>query len=278
SNEIHVYWEDSEMHYDLRWGWDIEQSRSKETLWVNEEKQRENSSNAVAACILYAWFPCYIREILFAMLTSSGLSICSYLNYFTGASNLQSEVENQGFNRTYVSLKNAFKNTLIKPREDYVDVFFRHLEQCANIWTPQQFYAPYTSLIQASGTGKSRLLRELAFEKDVFVVYICLRDSESRGYPKRSIIADVLTGQAFSEAHYITFLSALFGVCSKFLDQQLRENMKNTCGRVFDMFISDKDDEMFELQNTFWNNVSKQMKLQETSNKPASVVEVRESL
>ena len=47
------------MHYDMRWGWDIEQSRSKgwvirklvwkvnwrrqETLWVNEEKRRENS-------------------------------------------------------------------------------------------------------------------------------------------------------------------------------------------------------------------------------------------
>ena len=173
-------------------------------------------------------------------------------------------------------MKNAFKNTLIKPREDYVDVFFRHLEQCASIWTPQQFYAPYTSLIQASGTGKSRLLRELAFEKDVFVVYICLRDSESRGYPKRSIIADVLTGQAFSEAHYLTFLSALFGVCSKFFDQQLRENTENTCGRVFDIFISDKDDEMFELQNTFWNSVLEQMKLQETS-KPASVVEELES-
>jgi hypothetical protein len=169
-------------------------------------------------------------------------------------------------------LKNAFKNTLIKPREDYVDVFFRHLEQCASIWTPQQFYAPYTSLIQASGTGKSRLLRELAFEKDVFVVYICLRDSESRGYPKRSIIADVLTGQAFPEAHYLTFLSALFGVCSEFFDQQLRKNAENICGRVFDIFISDKDDEMFELQNTFWNNVSEQMKLQETSNKPVSVV------
>ncbi|KAG9295840.1 hypothetical protein G9A89_009069 [Geosiphon pyriformis] len=91
-----------------------------------------------------------------------------------GASHLRSEVEKQGFNRSYAVLKNAFKNTLIKPREDYVDVFFRHLEQCASIWTPQQFYAPYTSLIQASGTGKSRLLRELAFEKDVFVIAIRL--------------------------------------------------------------------------------------------------------
>ncbi|KAG9293140.1 hypothetical protein G9A89_010477 [Geosiphon pyriformis] len=50
-----------------------------------------------------------------------------------GASHLRSEVEKQGFNRSYAVLKNAFKNTLIKPREDYVDVFFRHLEQCANV-------------------------------------------------------------------------------------------------------------------------------------------------
>src|ERR1043165_8716137 len=77
---------------------------------------------------------------------------------FTGTSHLRSEVEKHGFNRNYVVLKNAFKNTLIKPREDYVDVFFRHLEQCASIWTPQQFYAPYTSLIQASGDRKSTRL------------------------------------------------------------------------------------------------------------------------
>ncbi|KAG9286182.1 hypothetical protein G9A89_001260, partial [Geosiphon pyriformis] len=37
------------------------------------------------------------------------------------ASHLRSEVEKQGFNRSYAVLKNAFKNTLIKPREDYVD-------------------------------------------------------------------------------------------------------------------------------------------------------------
>ncbi|CAG8634928.1 12267_t:CDS:2, partial [Ambispora gerdemannii] len=168
--------------------------------------------------------------------------------------------------QNYTALKSAFKNTLIKPREDYVNIFFRYLEQCAIEWTPYQFYAPYTSLIQASGTGKSRLLRELAFEKDVLVVYICLRGSMSRGYPKRSIIADVITGRGFSVAHYLTFLLALFGVCSEFLDQQLRENAEKTCGRVFDILISDKDDETFDLQNCFWNKVMEQMKLQEALN------------
>ncbi|CAG8701567.1 9788_t:CDS:1, partial [Ambispora gerdemannii] len=156
-------------------------------------------------------------------------------------------------------------NALVKPREDYVDVFFRHLEQCTIEWTPEKFYAPYISLVQASGTGKSRLLRELAFEKDVLVVYICLRDSITRGYPNRSIIADVITKKDTSETYYLTFLLALFDVCSKFLDQQLRENAEETCGRVFDIFISDKNDETFDLQNHFWNEVMEQMKLQEVS-------------
>ncbi|CAG8576021.1 4616_t:CDS:2 [Paraglomus brasilianum] len=109
--------------------------------------------------------------------------------------------------------------------DEILKAYQEQQEQCASVWTPQQFYAPYTSLIQAS---------------------------ESRGYPKRSIIVDVLTGQAFSEAHYLTFLSALFGVCSEFFDQQLRKNAENICGHIF---ISDKNDEIFELQTTFWNNV-----------------------
>ncbi|CAG8684476.1 2580_t:CDS:1, partial [Ambispora gerdemannii] len=174
-------------------------------------------------------------------------------------------VEVQKSNENYTVLKSAFKSTLMKPREDYVDIFFRHLEQCAIEWTPRDFYAPYTSLVQASGTGKSRLLRELAVEKDVLVVYICLRDSISRGYPKRSIIADVITGEGLLEYHYLTFLSALFGVCSEFLDQQLRENAVKTCGHVFDILISDKNDETFGLQNRFWNEVMEQMKSQEAS-------------
>ncbi|KAG9299852.1 hypothetical protein G9A89_003396 [Geosiphon pyriformis] len=102
------------------------------------------------------------------------------------------QVKKQRFNRSYAVLKNAFKNTLIKPRENYIN-------------TLQQFYALYTSLIQASNIGKSKLLRELAFEKDIFVVYICLHNSELRDYPKHSIIADVLTEKAFQKLIILLF-------------------------------------------------------------------------
>ncbi|KAG9295623.1 hypothetical protein G9A89_005316 [Geosiphon pyriformis] len=157
------------------------------------------------------------------------------------ASGLQSSVDAQKFNLNYAMLKTAFRSTLMKPREDYVDVFFRHLEQCAMSWTSQQFYAPYTSLVQASGTGKSRLLRELAVEKNVLVIYICLRDPESKGYPNRSDIATELTGKAYSEAHYLAFLVALFCKCSGFVNTQLQfheKTLEKTCGRIFDILIN----------------------------------------
>ncbi|CAG8506610.1 4052_t:CDS:2 [Ambispora gerdemannii] len=92
----------------------------------------------------------------------------------------------------------------------------------------------YNESKQANGTGKSKLLRELAVEKDVFVVYIYLRDSITMGYPKRSTIADIIAEKSFSKAHYFIFLLALFGMCSEFLDQQLRENAKKTCDRVME--------------------------------------------
>ncbi|KAG9292444.1 hypothetical protein G9A89_015314 [Geosiphon pyriformis] len=151
----------------------------------------------------------------------------------------------------------------MKPREDYVDVFFRHLEQCAMSWTSQLFNSPYTSLVQASGTGKSRLLRELAIEKNVLVIYICLRGPESKGYPYRSDIANELTGKAYSEAHYLVFLGALFCKCSGFVNTQLQlheKTLEKTCGRIFDILISDISDDMFNLQKSLWDNVRGEMK------------------
>ena len=49
----------------------------------------------------------------------------------------------------------------------------------------KSYVAPYTSLIQSSMMGKSRLLKEMS----CFIpcVYICLRDANSAsGYPHRS--------------------------------------------------------------------------------------------
>ncbi|CAG8664206.1 1350_t:CDS:1, partial [Diversispora eburnea] len=142
----------------------------------------------------------------------------------------------------YTILKKAFKKELSKPGEDYVDAFLNHLDGCAKVWRPNKFYSPYTSLVQASGTGKSRLLRELATEKDVLVIYICLRKSGWHGYPNRSTIADYLTKEAHDETYYMGFLSALFRVCKEFLEQLKIQYSGKICGHMFDILISDSND------------------------------------
>ncbi|KAG9306922.1 hypothetical protein G9A89_000790 [Geosiphon pyriformis] len=137
------------------------------------------------------------------------------------ASSLQSSVNAQKFNLNYAMLKTAFKSTLMKSQEDYVNVFFCHLKQCTMSWMSQQFYAPYTLLVQASRTEKSRLLQELAVEKNILVIYICLRDPELKDYPNHLDIATELTGKAYLEAHYLVFLVALFCKCLGFMNTQL---------------------------------------------------------
>ena len=56
---------------------------------------------------------------------------------------------------------------------------------------PSAYVAPYFSLIQSSGYGKTKLLTELAV--DYHVVFICLRQDGS-GIPSRSPVADMLLG------------------------------------------------------------------------------------
>ena len=70
--------------------------------------------------------------------------------------------------------------------QQLVGRFHSHLETCLSGWENTKYYAPYCSLVQSSGTGKTRLLKQLAVDKKAYVAYICLRKAGDSGYPLRS--------------------------------------------------------------------------------------------
>ena len=62
--------------------------------------------------------------------------------------------------------------------------FEKHIDDCAGKWTEAQhdvYYAPYTVLFQGSGTGKTRLLHQLA--QTHFLLYLCFCEPTSSGLP-----------------------------------------------------------------------------------------------
>ena len=85
----------------------------------------------------------------------------------------------EGFERAYVSSN----------RKPQVDSFVAFLNgQRARF--SNYFLAPYTVVVQSSGYGKTRLIKEVS--EKIYVVYVCFRSKDSSGYYPRSDIADEL--------------------------------------------------------------------------------------
>ncbi|KAL3659929.1 hypothetical protein V7S43_015230 [Phytophthora oleae] len=68
--------------------------------------------------------------------------------------------------------------------------FAQYLRRCYKAYKPKKFKAPYVEVVQSSGFGKSRMIRELAVkakddkELNMKVLYTCIRVRNSTGYPK----------------------------------------------------------------------------------------------
>ena len=76
-----------------------------------------------------------------------------------------------GFQEIYIDPYDLVADTVEEINENIT-------EYCNN---PEQYIAPYTSLITSSMMGKSRLMKEIA--RSIPSIYICLRERESSGYP-----------------------------------------------------------------------------------------------
>jgi hypothetical protein len=94
-------------------------------------------------------------------------------------------------------------NYLLQHLLDCFDEYVGH-------WNSQgtsKWYSPYTTLVQASGWGKSRAIRQLA-AKDVYIFYCSFQ--KGSGYPYRSSIADDLDEVKLEQAvmTYVAYFTA----------------------------------------------------------------------
>ena len=117
------------------------------------------------------------------------------------------EIVQKAFNRTFQDPSNLSER------------FIQFIDKCLDDYeTIKGYYAPYTTLVQASGTGKSKLLINVA--EKIITVYCCLRDSKSSGYPSRSDIANILVRDFMNEqkaiATYLAYICACFQKLQKF--------------------------------------------------------------
>ena len=71
---------------------------------------------------------------------------------------------------------------------DFCNYIMRH----AKSWKNTTHLAPYAAMIQSSGTGKTRLIKESG--DFMWLFYICCRHDKSTGFPRRSAIIPELLG------------------------------------------------------------------------------------
>ncbi|CAG8641129.1 11001_t:CDS:2 [Paraglomus brasilianum] len=77
---------------------------------------------------------------------------------------------------------------------DMIEIKWETVEKRVQYQVDSEFCAPYTTLVQASGTGKMKLLHKTA--ESVKAVYCCLREENSSSHPARSYIANKLLGKS----------------------------------------------------------------------------------
>src|SRR5438046_317710 len=88
----------------------------------------------------------------------------------------------------------AFDATYRNP-ENVLPAFHKLIIQYHSSWIgTNQYMAPYFSVFQASGYGKSRLLKEEA--QNLHCFYISFASAASTAFPARSHTATVLLGKA----------------------------------------------------------------------------------
>ncbi|CAG8778591.1 14868_t:CDS:2, partial [Racocetra fulgida] len=134
-----------------------------------------------------------------------------------------------------------------KDPSDLLKRFQDFINECSyNYRKTGNYYAPYTTLIQASGIGKSKLLKKNA--EDISTIYCCLRDHNSSGYPPRSYIADALLSRFQNENDALSTYLAYFCACA----QKLQE-FNGSCKEWFDEHTREN------LQEAFWKDVENRM-------------------
>lgn len=109
--------------------------------------------------------------------------------------------------------------------------FKNYVQKYSNIWkedvqsTTRTYRAPYISIFQSSGYGKSRLLKEIA--QEYYTFYISFASSDSTAFPRRSPIAnsilakiaDIASEDSRTDYCEYFFLSCLEQLANHFEEQ-----------------------------------------------------------
>ncbi|KAI8928140.1 hypothetical protein BC831DRAFT_434487 [Entophlyctis helioformis] len=98
-----------------------------------------------------------------------------------------------------------------------LDAFCKYADKIVAAWKDGRDYiAPTGTILQASSTGKSRLIAQVGRER--FLFFVCLRDQSEVAYPPRSKIADTIPD---NPKHFTSWALGLFVVCIEYLTEVL---------------------------------------------------------
>ncbi|KAG2082417.1 hypothetical protein BD769DRAFT_1727130 [Suillus cothurnatus] len=148
------------------------------------------------------------------------------------------------------------------------------------------YYAKFCSIVQSSGTGKSRLMTELQ-HKGVLVLYMNLREPSDSGFPKRDIVpARILTeDMGCSQAEYTARCCALFAAIFHTLEQNLSTKVssdgpgvtiKSWNNQMCDM-RSPARTKFFEKVQTRYHIMLDEIKMQKSQENVGAIVTLRQS-
>jgi hypothetical protein len=146
--------------------------------------------------------------------------------------------------------KNRFS---VKDLKEYIELSIQNLVNSYN----SRYYAPYSVITQSSGYGKTRSV--LLLKEKWYLVYTCLRDKASTGFPKRSLIADTLLDGSNNETEierkftkFYSFYLNRFGIQftkfnspKDFFDSNNNENLQKKAIK----YIESKKKKSFDLKN-----------------------------
>ena len=87
-------------------------------------------------------------------------------------------------NEAVLTLKMAFQVKIQGKGNKQIRILLRYLSQCMSAFSKSEFYAPFTSICQSTGSGKSRLALECG--KYIPLIYGVFRAESDNGFPPLS--------------------------------------------------------------------------------------------
>ncbi|KAJ3341897.1 hypothetical protein HDU83_006382 [Entophlyctis luteolus] len=145
-------------------------------------------------------------------------------------------------------LRTAFERPFEDPAK-YLDAIVNTIRLYASAYNPMDYYFPAVSLVQTSGSGKSRAMIQMA-DRGLFVVYCSFMRFSSSGFPRRTKIANNLL--KFHKNLFLLYFAACFDEAMKYKNKH-REFLKHQMDP--------------KTEDRFWARIERSMNnLQEDSN------------